>query len=797
MPRRPRLGAMPHAQLQSKLTPTSTHWGNCVVETSGSDVVAIHPSAEDGDPSPVIRSLLDSADPGVRIPQPMVRKSYLAHRWQSDGALRGREPFVATDWPTALNLAAETLRHVKEAYGNEAIYGGSYGWASAGRLHHAQSQIHRFLNLFGGYTASVNTYSSGAAEVIVPHVLGLSFQQAMLESPTIEEAARNGRCIVAFGGISMKNMQVNAGGVGNHTAREKLKAAKQMGLQVINISPIRNDVADFLEAEWWPCRPNSDVAFMLGLVHTLLVESLHDRAFLGKYCVGFEEFARYVLGSSDGQPKDADWASQLSEIPAEKIRQLARKMAAAPCLIGISWSLQRAEHGEQPYWMATVLAAMLGYIGIPGAGVGYGYGCTHNVGFRNRRPRSFAAAALPQGRNPVHALIPVARIADMLLKPGARFDYNGKTYTYPHVRLVYWAGGNPFHHHQDLNRLREAWSQPAAIIVHDSVWTAAARNADIVFPACTMLERNDFAAGAIDPYISPMRRAVEPYRDSRSDYAILCGLAECLGFGPEFSEGKDEMGWVQELYEATRRNAADAGVGLPAFEAFWQGAPVNVEDQATPIAFALERFRADPLRYPLPTPSGRIEIFSSTIAGFGYDDCPGHPAWLAKQEWLGSPRAVQFPLHLISNQPRTRLHGQYDHGVTSRRSKIHGREPARMNPLDANRRGIEPGSVVRIFNDRGSCLAGVCLSEDVRPGVVEIGTGATYDPLDPTAKDSLDVHGNPNVLTRDVGTSRLAQATTAHSCLVEVERFDAPLPAIRAFRPPPIESGDLLSASSV
>src|SRR3954453_16471280 len=112
-------------------------------------------------------------------------------------------------------------------------------------------------------------------------------------------------------------------------------------------------------------------------------------------------------------------------------------------------------------------------------------------------------------------------------------------------------------------------------------------------------------------------------------------------------------------------------------------------------------FRADPEGAALRTPSGRIEIFSETIASFGYDDCPGHPAWLEPAEWLGADLAARFPLHLISNQPYTRLHSQYENASYSQDSKVGGREPIRLHPDDAHSRGIADGDVVRVFNDRG------------------------------------------------------------------------------------------------
>jgi len=154
--------------------------------------------------------------------------------------------------------------------------------------------------------------------------------------------------------------------------------------------------------------------------------------------------------------------------------------------------------------------------------------------------------------------------------------------------------------------------------------------------------------------------------------------------------------------------------------------------------------------------------------------------WQAPGEWLGADGARKFPLHLLSSQPRTRLHGQYDHGEVSQQSKIAGREPILLNTSDAAARDIEAGDVVRVFNDRGAFLAGVALSDGIRPGVAQIATGAWYDP----DERGLDKHGNPNVVTPDVGASRLSQGCAAQSALVQIERYDGPLPPVTAFEPP-------------
>ncbi len=126
--------------------------------------------------------------------------------------------------------------------------------------------------------------------------------------------------------------------------------------------------------------------------------------------------------------------------------------------------------------MAVTLAAMLGQIGLPGGGYGIGYGADFAIGTVDRPMRW---PSFPQLPNPQDDYIPVACVSDMLLNPGAEYNYNGETRTYPDIRMVWWAGGNPFHHHQDLNRLRRAFQKPETIIVNEINWTATARHATL------------------------------------------------------------------------------------------------------------------------------------------------------------------------------------------------------------------------------------------------------------------------------------------------------------------------------
>jgi biotin/methionine sulfoxide reductase len=762
--------------------PHSSHWGAFSVRRRGGGI-EIMPHPRDPDPSPLLANIPAAVSHPARIARPMIRRGWLE---QGPGAdrRRGRDEFVAVPWPRALDLAAAELRRVYEQYGARGVFGGSYGWASAGRFHDAQHQIHRFLNLAGGYVRSVNSYSSGAASVILPHVVG---PQSIVAGNNVswDELVAASALVLAFGGMALKNNDVGGGGSGQHIARERLLAAQARGVEFHLVGPLRDDLPSEANAVWHSIRPGTDVALMLGLAHALVSENRHDRSFLDRYCVGWEQFERYLLGSQDRQPKNPVWAAGICGLPAREIIALARRVADRRTLITCAQSLQRARYGEQPVWMALVLAAMLGQIGLPGGGFAYALGSTSNTG---KPPLAVPLPSLPQGRNPMGDYIPVARIADMLLKPGEPFDYDGRQLTYPDIRLVYWAGGNPFHHHQDLNRLRRAFARPDTVIVHDSVWTATARHADIVLPATITLERDDIGAAAGDPLLVAMHRAVEPFAEARDDHQIFAGLAERFGFAQAFTEGRSPRQWLAAIYEPTRGALLERGAEAPDFEEFWERGELTLPTlpwDGGPI----RAFRHDPVRAPLLTPSGRIEIASATIAGFGYPDCPGHPVWLPSEDEPAAAVPARYPLRLIANQPATRLHSQLDFGATSQAAKIDGREPVRIHPRDAAARGIAAGDIVRIYNDRGACLAGAVLSEALRPGVAQLSTGAWYDPDDPAAEAPLCVHGNPNVLTADIGTSRLAQGCTGQLAWVEIERFDRPLPPIRCFDPPPDRAG--------
>lgn len=742
------------------------HWGAFEADTDGTTVSNIRPYAGDPDPHGIIHNLSTAQRHATRIDRPHVRAGWLDNG-PGPTSDRGRDEFVPVEWYEAFELVAGELRRVYETLGAEAIYAGSYGWGSAGRFHHPQSQLRRFFSLVGGNTSSVNTYSYGASEPFLPHVFA-SEHLCERDATSWPVIAEHTELFVAFGGLPRKNTAVASGGNVHHDLVPWLQRCREHGTRFVGVSPLRDDMPPETGADWFGVRPGTDGALLQALAHVLITEALYDERFVRTHCVGFDRFAASVAGCTP------EWAAERCGIDARRIRQLAADMASHRTMLAMSWSMQRQLYGEHIVWLGIAVAALLGQIGLPGGGFGHGYASTNYVG---HQPMLALLPRMPSRANPVRTFIPVARIADMLLHPGEPYSYDGRPLVYPDVAIVYWVGGNPFHHHQDLKRLRRAFGRAQTIVVHESMWTSTARHADIVLPATLTIERDDFGASVGEGMLFPMPQLVEPYADARDDHAIFAGVADAMGVGDAFTEGRNALDWLEQMYGQWRSRCADRGHAVPSWDEFWgEGKPIEVP-RAPAHQVLLDRFRADPDAHPLRTPSGRIHLQSDEIASFDYDDCPGTPTWFEPP----LPTATH-PLHLIANQPATRLHSQLDVGAHSTASKVRGREPVRIHPDDAAARGIGDGDVVRVHNDLGWCLAGSVFSDEVRQGVVQLSTGAWYDPDD----DGNCVHGNPNVLTTDVGTSQLGQGTIGQHALVEVERFEGELPPITVTAPPPI-----------
>lgn len=752
---------------------TAAHWG-AYQFTPGNDTLT--PIAGDDAPSRIGKGWVSAArNTQARVLTPAVRSGWLRG---DKGAGRANDTFVQVSWEQILDLTAQEIGRVTETYGNTAIYGGSYGWSSAGRFHHAQSQMRRFLNTVGGFVSSRETYSHAAAEVLWPHIIGMSnktFQDQMTALPMVEDHCE---IVLAFGGLSARTAQVAGAGTTNHEIGGWVRRMQDKGVRVISISPERGEAL----GDWWAIRPGTDTALVLALIYEVVALGKADEAFLSRCTSGWDTLRQYVTGQSDGVAKSADWAAGICDLPAQAIRDLALQLTQRPSLVSMTWGMQRADHGEQPIWAGLALACVLGHIGKPGLGYAFGYGCTTPVG---RPTRLINWPSLPQGQNPVQDYIPVARIADMLLQPGEDYAYNGAIRQYPDIRLVWWSGGNPFHHHQDLRRLEQAWSRPETVIVNEHSWTATARRADIVLPATTPLERSDIMMNRRDTTLLYMSELFAPLGHARNDYDILSDLSQRMGTEDTFTEDRNAEDWQRDIWQRSCDVATANGFTLPNWDSFRATGRFDVPDAAD-ARVAFEGFVADPLAQPLGTETGKITLTNHGIAAMSLPDCAGHPSWLPPVE--GAPLA-EGQFHLISGQPDTRLHAQNDQGSEAAKDKVQGREACGIHPHVAARLGVSEGDVVRLWNARGACLAGVRLIEGMRLDCISLPTGAWYDPQ---VVDGayLEVHGNPNALTIDKGCSGLSQGNIAHTTVVRAEKWTNPLPQLSITTPPTFEAPD-------
>ena len=736
----------------------------------------------------------------TRIKAPMVRKSYLADPDNPKPELRGLDEWVEVKYEDAIKLVARELKKTREQKGADSVFAGSYGWQSTGNVHVSRTLLHRFMNLTGGFTGVTGDYSTGAAQVIMPHVTGSN--QVYEQQTSWPVVLENSKVVVFWGLNPISTLRV-AWTSSDEQGFKYFEQLKNSDKEIIIIDPIKTVSGKYFEdkARWITPRPNTDVAMMLGMAQHLYSQGKYDKEFLQNYTVGFEKFIPYLTGQSDGVAKTPEWASEICGISADVIKELAIKFYENRTMIMAGWGIQRAHHGEQAHWMIVTLCAMLGQIGLAGGGFGFSYHYANGgaptcaggvIGGMNAasvgvvKDGKFLGFAQDQKQggeaaqawlvNTAKVAFPLARIADALLNPGKTIDANGAKITYPKIDFIYWVGGNPIVHHQDTNTNIKAWRKPRTIVVNEIYWTPTAKMADIVFPTTTEYERNDITMSGdySNMHIIPMKQVVAKQHGAKDDYQIFTDLCKAYadGLAEVYTDGgKTEMDWIKEFYEgaASAVNANTAlGIQMPSFEQWWEkNEPTEFYETPENAAYVtFEDFRNDPVLEALGTPSGLIEIYSDTIAAMNYKDCGAHPMWFEPVEWLGmKDKPAKF--HLLSLHPLDRLHSQQSNTSNRKRYAVADREPVLINTEDAKELGIKQGDLVRVYNARGEILAGANVSDDIMRGVVQIFEGAWYDPN----AEGLCKNGNPNVLTIDLPTSELANGNIAHTALVNIELY--------------------------
>lgn len=774
---------------------SGSHWGAFRAHIYAGKVQEIKPLESDTHPTDMLNGIKGIIYSPSRVRYPMVRLDWLKkHKYSAE--TRGNNRFIRVTWDEALDLFYRELERVQKDYGPWALHAGQTGWNQTGSFHNCTAMMQRGVGMHGNFISKVGDYSTGAGQTILPYVLGST--EVYAQGTSWSEILENSDNIVLWATDPVKNLQVgwNCETHQSFPYLDQLKEKVAKGeINVLSVDPVKNKTQRFLENDHLYINPQTDVAFMLAVAHVLYNEDLYDKEFIKTYCLGFDTFIQYVQGETkDKVVKTPEWAAEICGVNADKIREFARMLVNGRTQLLFGWCIQRQEHGEQPYWAGAVIAAMVGQIGLPGGGISYGHHYSgigvSSTGFAapGGFPRNLDTGSKPkwdnENYNGYSKTIPVARWVDCLLEPGKEIRYNGSKVKLPDYKMMVISGNNPWHHHQDRNRMKKAFRKLQTVVTVDFAWTATCRFSDIVLPACTQFERND-----IDVYGSysgkgliAMHRLVDPLFQSRTDFEIFTELTRRFGRHEEFTRGMDEMEWVRSLYEDCKK--ANAGkFELPEFDAFWQQSVLDFGEGKPWVRHA--DFRKDPEINALGTPSGFIEITSRKIGRYGYEHCQDHPMWFEKTERShGGPGSDKHPYWLQSCHPDKRLHSQMCESEEYRATyAVQGREPVYINPIDAKAKGIKDGDLVRVYNDRGQLLAGAVLSDSYPRGIIRIEEGAWYGPL--SEKDgAICTYGDPNTLTLDVGSSELAQATSANTCIVDFEKFTGKVPPVTSFGGP-------------
>ena len=722
--------------------------GRCVLKAHVKDGVVVRISTDDSPDSPE-RPQLRACSKGRSMRSRIYDPNRLLYPLKRIGE-RGEGKFARISWDEAIDIIASNLKRVLGTYGNDAVYI-MYGTGDCGAIRGRES-AQRLMNLLGGYLGYYNTYSAACLDYTAPFLTGVR--------------DTNSYSTLRYSRLILLNGFNPAETVFETNSNYHLARAKEAGARVVVIDPRLSETAATFADEWIPIRPTTDAALFVAMANVILTENLQDQSFLDKYCLGFDRshmpagvagsfsFSDYLVGSHDGIPKSPEWASRITGIPAQRITRLARDYASTqPAQLIQGLGPQRHAYGEQSVRVGIALACMTGSLGKLGGGWGGGEGETR---------LALPFAYLPTGRNPVKARIPVFAWTDAVAR-GTEMCASDGLVGGPlrsNIKFIFNLASNVLvNQHADINRTIELLKNKKLvefIVASDQVITPSARFADIVLPSDHSVERNDIGfPWSGQNYILFGNKAVEPPGECRHEYWWLSRVAEKLGVGDAFTEGKSQDDWLRQLVNEARARAPQ----IPSYEELSR---VGFYRQGPEDYVAFEREINDPSASPFATPSGKIEIFSKALHDMNHPGIGGVPQYVPAWEGPEDPGSARYPLQCIGPHVKRRTHSTFDENAWMEEA-----EPHRMwiSLQDAADRGIRTGDLVRVFNQRGALNIEAFVTRRIVPGVVSIPQGAWYEP----DKDGVCQRGSINVLTSQRATP-LAHGNAQHTIRVEVEK---------------------------
>ena len=714
---------------------------------------------------------------------------------------RGTSGFVRISWDEALEIIASELKRIKEKYGPYAILCQADGHGETKTVHGPHGCNTRLLKHFGGYTLQCRNPDSWEGWYWgAKHVWGMDPVGQMKPMTNVFSDMAENTDLVLFWGC---DPETTPWGWGGQMASRVCYWFKELGMRSIYVCPDLNYGAAIHADKWIPIRPNTDAALHLALAYMWITEGTYDKKFVATHTFGFDKFREYVLGEEDGIPKTPKWAAEITGVPSRIIKAFARDWASKRTSIahGNGGSMIRGPYSTEPARLEVLLLAMQG-VGKPGAQqvkmLEWGW-----LGMPPPLPKSLIVPSVEAGfrgwsfAEIPKQIIPKNLIHEAILNPplswyGTTFAFwpvedQFIKYEFPveggsELHMIWtdspcwlgcWNGGN---------RLIQAFRSPKIeFILAQHPWLENdCLFADIILPVNTKFEEEDIGADNMSGQFNLLfyeGRCIEPIGESKSDYEVVGMIAEKLGLLEEYTGGKTVKEWIRTCFE-------NSGVQkFISWEEFMKKEyyVIPTDPDWKKLKPGLRWYYELPEGKGLHTPSGKIEFYCQNLARHFPDDKerPPVPHWIpygeSHQESLLHPRAKEYPLLIVSNHPRWRVHAQLD-DVTWLREiqtcKIRGPdgyqyEPVWLNSVDAAERGIETGDVVTMYNERGAVLGGAYVTERIMPGVVYQDHGARYDPIVP---GEFDRGGSNNTICPHKTTSKHVTGMATSGFLVEVEK---------------------------
>ena len=608
---------------------------------------------------------------------------------------KGAGEFAPISWDEAYDTIVRRWREIIAAHGAEAILPFSYA-GTMGRIQYYAG--HPFFHALGATrldrTICVATSYTGW-RATVGRATGNDSEQMV------------GAELVVLWGINAAYSSINV--------MTLVKRARAAGARVIVIDPYRNATAEVAD-EHIAVRPGTDLALALATMHVLIAEGRIDREYIARATLGFDTLADHVKSYSP------EWAAPIVGVPAETIVQFARRFASPATYVRVGIGLSRHDNGGMTCRTLACLPALTGAYAHPHGGALLSSGDTPWLDERVLERRDLLPRLAPRRIN----MIQLGRaLTDPALAPPIRslYVYNSNPAAVcPNQTLV----------------IRGLAREDLFTVVHEQVMTDTARYADLVLPATSSLEHLDVYGSYGHHYVQLAIPVLAPAGQSRPNWDVFAALARAFGVATDHY-GKDAPTLIDEYLASG--NETVRGI---TYDRLMRERSVRLDLPRPYLPFA----------NGAPTPSGRVEFVSPSMAAMGL---PALPTWTPLRESPDADLARRYPLQCLVPPNRFFLNSSF-----SQSERLRGRQgppTVFVSPADAAARRIADGADVRVFNDRGEARFTARVSDRTRAGVVVI-EGLWWHRFHPGGR-------NVNVLTDDRETD-MGGGPALHSNLVEI-----------------------------